>query len=83
MGRPQCVGGCCPEGVKKCYVIDDFGYVIVSGNNSERGQHLGVLDSPLFASMNKEKNIFNGYPIKDSQAVCNEAQMDTEGKNFY
>ena len=82
IGGRSCENGCCPEGVKKCYVIDDFGYVIIGPqkNTSVRGKHLGALDSDLFASMDKQKNIFNGYKIRDSQAVCNEAQMDSAGE---
>ena len=66
---------------KRCYIIDDFGYIFLSGDESELGKHISAVDGPLFQSLTGKK-IFTEYRISDFQGSCDHAQKDNSGKDY-
>ena len=42
----------------KCYIIDDFGYVFLSGDELDLGRHISDVDGPLFHSLSRKDKIF-------------------------
>ena len=79
--KPTCVDGCCQYNAKKCYIIDDYGYVFLSGNRSNLGRHISAIDGALFQSMTQQK-IFMDYRMAEYQATCNEPQVNNEGDQY-
>ena len=51
----------------QCYIIDDFGYVFLSGDELDLGRHISDVDGPLFHSLSRKDKIFKPYKMKDYQ----------------
>ena len=61
----------------QCYIIDDFGYIFLSGDETDLGRHISDVDGALFHSLAEKDRIFSAQPIKDYQVNLNVKEKKT------
>ena len=65
----------------QCYIIDDFGYIFLSGDETDLGRHISDVDGALFHSLAEKDKIFTAQKIKDYQGICDEEQKNGPVRN--
>lgn len=54
-----------------CYLLDQNGYVVISGGHNDTGQFMGTLEGAIMTSMIGQ-GLYNSFDIYDYQAWCHE-----------
>lgn len=78
--QKPCVYTCTNEALD-CFLLDNNGFVIVSGNRSQVGKFFGEIDNTLFISMVKW-NVYKKVRIYDYQAMCFDEVVTSGPANF-